>query len=88
MFSFLPIKAIDQQYCSKVFLVIFSEGPQRCLSAAATRLGRCLESDACAAPLAFHSTEDSVQAVLGRVQVSSQHGADILTRSLRAHLVS
>ena len=42
----------------------------------------------CAAPLAFHSTEDSVQAVLGGVQVSSQHGADILTRSLRAHLVS
>ena len=55
--------------------------------AAATRLGQCLESDACAAPLAFHSTEDSVQAVLGGVQVSSQHGADILTRSLRAYLV-
>ena len=36
--------------------------------AAATRLGQCLESDACAAPLAFHSTEDSVQAVLGGVQ--------------------
>ena len=55
--------------------------------AAATRLGQCLESDACAAPLAFHSTEDSVQAVLGGVQVSSQHGADIITRSLRAYLV-
>ena len=55
--------------------------------AAATRLGQCLESDACAAPLAFHSTEDSVQAVLGGVQVFSQHGADILTRSLRAYLV-
>ena len=55
--------------------------------AAATRLGQCLESDACTAPLAFHSTEDSVQAVLGGVQVSSQHGADILTRSLRAYLV-
>ena len=55
--------------------------------AAATRLGQCLESDACAAPLAFHSTEDSVQAVLGGVQVSSQHVADILTRSLRAYLV-
>ena len=56
--------------------------------AAATRLGQCLESDACAAPLAFHSTADSVQAVLGGVHMSSQHGADILTRSLRAHLVS
>ena len=38
---------------------------------AATRLGQCLESDACAAPLAFRSTKDSVQAVLGGVQVSS-----------------
>ena len=56
--------------------------------AAAIRLGQCLESDACAAPLAFHSTEDSVLVVLGGVQVYSQHGADILTRSLRANLVS
>ena len=38
--------------------------------AAATRLGQCLESDACAVPLAFHSTEDSVQVVLDGVQVS------------------
>ena len=44
-------------------------------------------SSASSAPLAFHSAEDSVQAVLGGVQVSSQHSADILTRSLRAYLV-
>ena len=33
-------------------------------------------------PLAFDSTEDSVQAAPGSLQVSSSHGADILMRSL------
>ena len=66
---------------AKILILLFQNFHSPCSSspcAAATRLGHCLESDACAAPLAFHPTEDSVQAVLGGVQVSSQHGADIL----------